>query len=1521
MNVPNLDPLKVINNIRANNLDFYNTPRGIGALRDLQQTFPNPWLYIAELLQNAVDEKAAFITVASQEDGSLLFEHSGTPFSSANVESLCMRGVSSKGAATVGFMGIGFKSVFRSFERAEVSSGPWRFALTVENRKGDRFGDNQRNWLGAVLPEWDNEGQPPTEGMTCRFRLCRRLPDLPPITNDLEHVLGDREDLLALLAWQGVEQLTWGERVWDLNSDDYPLADGSGTRVQLSATDSKTGVKKTWVLFSRDYQPSDKAIARFLEHRQLSPSADEQSQVYEQASRSRRVAIFCETGNAGIPCPVEQGSAFALLPTGVTFPLGMHVQADWLLVVSRRELMQIEGNEWHEEILDQIPILLNKFLTWLVDTPWPTDSEWYFGYNALPAQSKSERETNTWFGGEKFRKGLADCLRDLPFLPVPSKPREPVTFISPKLGRKLPKPLANLFKDDAPSHRLLFGERTFSSALLGERALKCMNSLELLDELSAEELQELWENRAIAEWFAQLEEERRNESLARLLESLSSLDNDDTWLNAQLPCLPSESEGWICRDDAKRFPADWAVLTNEKSIRSALQVFLGDESKIVRWTFDRYLQQTRNPGARYLAPIDPVKLETLANEWWDSLSTKSTPSEVELALGFTVWVRAKQSQRKNLIRKLLAIVDDQAALLPTSEVVVAGPYADDCRRFWFPELPVVASDYLSADSSASPNDWRSFFESLTSAPVGKFDLDLFASSHSGDELKSLMGASYTPPWLRVTYLALNWQGLLLTSNEYGVLDARLPKPLAQRLERGDPIICNESSAIALWISESPAMLTDYSQCRLAYIPYNSGIYNEVKLARDATWKKQLRDIPWIFTSRGAGPFRPGDVLSQEDSARPEAPVAGLPPNLVNVLIEAGIEFGSQIPYAPAMMRLRAYGPTASVTELVSLLEHAIEEAHENEQKTELLKSTLSQINVFPLPDGRESLDHLSRVPLERVVRSERGRSNFNSWLSTIESFGMGSTERNVFELVDSVFPFPTDTTARQALGFLSWVWTAKPEADRVRNLLPRAYQYVLEDLDHNLEGELEASQSTIMVFTQNIRQWTSVSDENLFFNDFAEAKLPGSIKVLLATPGHLGDNRNDQIAVAELLGLKRLSERFSIETFPSDPYGVPDLWQQAFTKIQRELLSRVSAMDNDDVAKENIEDQLLFFLSRCDDIYTIVLDDGAELERYQRLAALEDEVIYVTGDPADFAEPVCQILFNQWGFRLRRDLVDLIPKVAIQLSRIDNERFWFQPTRSEKEQELELAEEKLNESKAEDLDVENDMNEPARVEPTSVPPKSSIPDDVPLSSLPAKPTSETPPPEPETARGHTASDREGMIRALMQKRKEIERQLRDVTSIGVVPLELGTGEEPSKRVFQSDQRFREAVMDYERMRGRFPQSKIGSQAGHDIDSFDSEEGNLNRKLKRRIEVKGKGVPWHSDEIVEQSDRQYRDAWQCAIEPGISLADDCDYWLYVVEDDGTGKLNVLPIRNPAKRAAHYEFRAGTWRHIAEVESSD
>ena len=176
--------------------------------------------------------------------------------------------------------------------------------------------------------------------------------------------------------------------------------------------------------------------------------------------------------------------------------------------------------------------------------------------------------------------------------------------------------------------------------------------------------------------------------------------------------------------------------------------------------------------------------------------------------------------------------------------------------------------------------------------------------------------------------------------------------------------------------------------------------------------------------------------------------------------------------------------------------------------------------------------------------------------------------------------------------------------------------------------------------------------------------------------------------------------------------------------------------------------------------------------------------------------------------------------------------------------------------------------------------------------------------------GHTATDREGIINSLW-------RQLQEATSTGVKPQELDDQEElKSKRKIQDDTKYRHAVIRYEKLHGRLAKAKDDEEPGHDIDSYVREKSSFKSKLVRRIEVKGKGVPWESDEIVELSDRQFNDAHGTYVEDGITLADDFDYWLYVVEELPDGDFNVLPIRNPAQQSAHYEFRGGTWKHMAE-----
>ncbi len=134
--------------------------------------------------------------------------------------------------------------------------------------------------------------------MNCRFRLTKRLDGLSATKLDLERILGADSSLLALLAWRNVRELDWNGQHWQLAVTESQYSE-SIKRFELSATTSTTA--KKWVLFAKRYQPTDSAIAKFLEHRQLTPAENDRERVYAEASQERNVAIFCELDNDGDP--------------------------------------------------------------------------------------------------------------------------------------------------------------------------------------------------------------------------------------------------------------------------------------------------------------------------------------------------------------------------------------------------------------------------------------------------------------------------------------------------------------------------------------------------------------------------------------------------------------------------------------------------------------------------------------------------------------------------------------------------------------------------------------------------------------------------------------------------------------------------------------------------------------------------------------------------------------------------------------------------------------------------------------------------------------------------------------------------------------------------------------------------------------------------------------------------------------------------------------------------------------------
>ena len=134
------------------NLAFYGSPDGRGILRAFELAFENQWVYLFELVQNALDAGAHSIAVRLGEDGdALTFQHDGDhSLEEEDVEGLSKVFRSTKGASSVGFMGIGFKSVFGRFQEARISGSGWTFRYETTQVVGQEYGGNRSVPLAVV---------------------------------------------------------------------------------------------------------------------------------------------------------------------------------------------------------------------------------------------------------------------------------------------------------------------------------------------------------------------------------------------------------------------------------------------------------------------------------------------------------------------------------------------------------------------------------------------------------------------------------------------------------------------------------------------------------------------------------------------------------------------------------------------------------------------------------------------------------------------------------------------------------------------------------------------------------------------------------------------------------------------------------------------------------------------------------------------------------------------------------------------------------------------------------------------------------------------------------------------------------------------------------------------------------------------------------------------------------------------------------------------------------------------------
>lgn len=262
---------------------------------------------IPELIQNAQDEGADEVRFVLEQDAIVCYNN-GEPFRDYQVEDICSIAQSHKGDAQIGWMGLGFKSVFTVSDHPQVTSGRYNFSFEDLILPRPAQAVPRSEWLPAF-----------SRDKGAWFRLPLK-----------EKTRGAREAILKgwrgispnlLLFLPGIRRVEFVDGVrrsrWEFRKELE-----SGGIVVLTRSDAAQSTRSTrWRIFESSYEQ----IAQAVGHKKHVPSV--------------RLAFPLDSR---MDCSAEP--LYCYLPTGSPGGLNFLVHADFGLSLSREGLLDDEFN-------------------------------------------------------------------------------------------------------------------------------------------------------------------------------------------------------------------------------------------------------------------------------------------------------------------------------------------------------------------------------------------------------------------------------------------------------------------------------------------------------------------------------------------------------------------------------------------------------------------------------------------------------------------------------------------------------------------------------------------------------------------------------------------------------------------------------------------------------------------------------------------------------------------------------------------------------------------------------------------------------------------------------------------------------------------------------------------------------------------------------------------------------------------------------------------------------------------------
>lgn len=381
-----------------------------GFLGILEKQFPRNDLYLFELLQNSVDDGASMVILKSfgltSDSPGLFFCHNGRSFSPLDILGLASVGLSTKGTEEkkkIGFMGVGFKAVYKRFGSVTIYDHIW--SLQFREPRCPPAMEPSHSWV--LKPNWLPEYPaldsiiPKSENVVsqtwCHFVLQEPRGGVNAIRSDLSHLSFNVPVLL------GRQYLLTGERstrdwtlIWEntkyevacreqsillpsgtvleslLESTSGKFVCGNFDRVQLSISSYSPRhptEKKKFQFLTVFFHPTCAAQEAFQMHTKKKWSSQAGITSAERNHiLTEEISLFFEIGESGLPTMrTSSGKIHAILPTKLVMPCPINLQASWLLSVDRQDVQNIAENDWNNCLINQLPRLLILLSRWIAN--------------------------------------------------------------------------------------------------------------------------------------------------------------------------------------------------------------------------------------------------------------------------------------------------------------------------------------------------------------------------------------------------------------------------------------------------------------------------------------------------------------------------------------------------------------------------------------------------------------------------------------------------------------------------------------------------------------------------------------------------------------------------------------------------------------------------------------------------------------------------------------------------------------------------------------------------------------------------------------------------------------------------------------------------------------------------------------------------------------------------------------------------------------------------------------------------